>query len=1128
MRASSLLYLTSTIALSHFIIASPEYPQWWLDESVAASQPPPASGEMGFNQATWDAWMAGNYVPATLGQAKNLARAAYLTMEDAEAGSAGAAITSMVNMFSTDPADNYVPVNLGQLKAIAKPFYDRMHYTGFTVDLSDGTTTIAYGQYPWNPSTPVANNYFPANLGQVKHVFSFELDGWPPLSGGGGSPSVAWLLDYFGTVSVDLDADPDQDGIDTGDEYSYGLNPVYFDSDGDGMPDKYEHDRIAYLDPSDPDDASENPDGDGFTNFDEYVFGFDPQEYDNITRWMDGGTYHTLLQDEEGVVLALGKRADGALGIGAPSEIHSPEAIYDAPKFVQVSVSTQHALALGEDGTVWAWGNGAAGRLGLGNNSDKFAFPQKVPGLADIVEIATGDAFSMALRVDGSVWTWGYNVNGQLGLGNTATAYVPHMVSGIDGISARAVSIAAGDSHALAVLDDYTVKSWGSNGSGRLGNNDTTQQNAPVSVSNINGTTVKAVKASAGSNFSIVLLDDGELLSFGENGNGQLGIGSITDSYVPVSVIDGPSASGTAITGVIGIASGNLHTVAVLTDGSVLSWGIDTNGQLGNGAGGGSTYASAVSDFGPMELYQATLVGAGDAWSFAVLSDGTVRAWGYNAYGQLGIGDDDPASEQSSVAVLTLDDIISIDGGDETSSAITESGAFYTWGVVDSVGVLGNGLASTSSTYYPYPVDSLDSVEVISAGSSHSLALKDGDLYAWGTKGVGELGDPAFSTTEYSPQTVGSITTWELVSAGSSFSIGAYPSTTSPYNTEAWGWGENSSGQLGNSDMPNDATSPTVVDTSGGLGDILALAAGTDHTLALTTTGTVWSWGDNSQGQLGLGTTGSGMDEPQEISSLANVVAIAAGTDFSVALDEDGVVYAWGVNTVGQLGRASPSSSASPLTVSLSMPVVAIACGNAHTLVLARDGKVYTFGEGGDGQLGTGGTTVQKTPVFTGVSDAIAIAAGDTHSLILLSDGTVLGFGANSDQMIGIGNINDSGDRLLPRKIIKLQGFDSLAEGSFQTKLSKLHSALLDANFNGLDDSMETQYGISLAEKDSDGDGLANYLELQLGTNPMRADTDGDGVNDGQDAFPLNADLFNAGFGSPSDTTAPVITLLEP
>ncbi|GHC07154.1 thrombospondin type 3 repeat-containing protein [Cerasicoccus arenae] len=236
-----LLYLPLLLLCAVSLLnAGPTYPAWWLSEGVVASQPPPALGEPGYNQATYDAWMADNYAVANLGQAKNLARAAYNTMDAAESGSAGTVIHDMVTAFSEDAEVNNGALNLGQLKAISAPFYDRMHDEGFSVALADGTI-IASGGYPWNPATPVSENYALANLGQLKHAFSFNLTNWRPPIGdvdGDGLPDdwegviiTGGLTDQNGDNVVDIfdvqpDDDFDNDGLSNLEEFLVGTDPT--------------------------------------------------------------------------------------------------------------------------------------------------------------------------------------------------------------------------------------------------------------------------------------------------------------------------------------------------------------------------------------------------------------------------------------------------------------------------------------------------------------------------------------------------------------------------------------------------------------------------------------------------------------------------------------------------------------------------------------------------------------------------------------------------------------------------------------------------------------------------------------------------------------------------------------
>ncbi|WOO42198.1 hypothetical protein [Rubellicoccus peritrichatus] len=237
--AFSVLSVTSFITPAH----SATYPQWWIDQGVITDgqQPPAAPGETGHDPAVWDAWVAGNFAPANAGQAKNLAEKAMLEMEAKQVSSAGTTITSLVNGFSTTPETNYVPINAGQVKALAKTFYDHFHDLDFTVTLSDGTI-IADNTYPWDPATPVEQNYAPVNVGQLKYVFSFSLEDWPPPSAIIDSDNDGLADSIEIVIGSDLNnPDTDGNGLLDGEEYYAGLDPVNdVDLNDNYLPDDWE------------------------------------------------------------------------------------------------------------------------------------------------------------------------------------------------------------------------------------------------------------------------------------------------------------------------------------------------------------------------------------------------------------------------------------------------------------------------------------------------------------------------------------------------------------------------------------------------------------------------------------------------------------------------------------------------------------------------------------------------------------------------------------------------------------------------------------------------------------------------------------------------------------------------
>ncbi len=283
------------------------------------------------------------------------------------------------------------------------------------------------------------------------------------------------------------------------------------------------------------------------------------------------------------------------------------------------------------------------------------------------------------------------------------------------------------------------------------------------------------------------------------------------------------------------------------------------------------------------------------------------------------------------------------------------------------------------------------------AGPPGGGALPSQALYAWGSNDWGQLalgtsGDGT-PTPETKPVavTAPAQTAYRSVAAGGAHSLGL---TTAG---RVYAWGANFSGQLGVGSL-DPATRPEAVAVPG---TVVAVAAGSSHSLALTSTGSVYAWGANLFGQLGDGTT-TGSDLPVRVAipTGVTVTAIAAGGDHSLALTSTGSVYAWGANLFGQLGDGTTVSRDTPVAVPAPGGVVitAVAAGTGHSLALASTGSVYAWGFNASGQLGDG-TTVNRT-AMTAVhlpdGAAVAtIAAGEAHSLAVTTTGAVLAWGSN-------------------------------------------------------------------------------------------------------------------------------------
>jgi alpha-tubulin suppressor-like RCC1 family protein len=351
---------------------------------------------------------------------------------------------------------------------------------------------------------------------------------------------------------------------------------------------------------------------------------------------------------------------------------------------------------------------------------------------------------------------------------------------------------------------------------------------------------------------------------------------------------DCDGATNEGVCKVIAIAAGKLHSLALLEDTTLRSWGGNQYGELGIG--------NNVDQNGPRTVQGLTGVKAISAsstgnFSMALHSDGTVWTWGQNLYGQLGNGTFGAGTHSPvPVQVKNLDKVIAIKAGGGFALAVRNDGTVWSWGN-NNYGQVGNGTQFKATT--PVQVTGLTGVVAIAAGLDHSLALRnDGTLRAWGRNDLGQLGDGTASVK----------------------------------------------------------LSPVPVP---GLTGVKAIAAGELHSLALRNDGKVWAWGRNDKGQLGDDSTTNRLTPVQSLFT-GQGIAIAAGASHTAALDSGTFVYAWGHGAWGQLGNGSTNNLLLPFAMSASVWTTEIAAGGGHTLTLRDDGAVHACGQNTKGQLGDG------------------------------------------------------------------------------------------------------------------------------------------------------------------------------
>lgn len=357
-----------------------------------------------------------------------------------------------------------------------------------------------------------------------------------------------------------------------------------------------------------------------------------------------GGNHSVFLQDD-GTLLAWGKNDRGQLADGTTVRRSYPAPVLDgtgAPLGGIASVSTKsgHILFLTDDGDVLASGINTHGQAGETPFTDRLlpgaVLDEQGLPLSGVVDVAAGEGHSVALLADGSVVAWGYGE--RLGDGTPEDRASAAPVTYEDGSPVReAVAIAAGYGHSHALLADGSVVGWGLNGGGQLADGTFVNPRpwaVPTAVQV--GEVVQGLSPFEGGRGFGFARDPGSVLvGWGVNSYGQRGDGTTASSSVPVAVQD---ESGAPILDAVAADGGYYHGVALRQDGTLLAWGRNHKGQLGDGTTADRHQAVEVIDEAGLAVGDVVLVSAGSYHNLALLGDGTLLAWGYNGSGQLGDG----------------------------------------------------------------------------------------------------------------------------------------------------------------------------------------------------------------------------------------------------------------------------------------------------------------------------------------------------------------------------------------------------------------------------------------------------------------------------------------------------------
>lgn len=415
--------------------------------------------------------------------------------------------------------------------------------------------------------------------------------------------------------------------------------------------------------------------------------------------------------------------------------------------------------------------------------------------------------------------------------------------------------------------------------------------------------------------------------------------------------------------------------------------------------------------------------------SIGLKSDGSLWAWGYNGYVQL--GDGTAVNKNTPVPIATAVPWQAVSAGQNYNVALKTNGTIWAWGT-NNYGEIGNG---TSNTFILSPIQigvATDWVKIM-AGHTHTLALKNnGTLWAWGSNNNSQLGDGT-NVNRTTPIPIGTATDWLSISPGYTHSLAIKTDGT------LWGWGSNANGELG--DGTNTGKSvPVQIGTDN---NWVAVSTGQYHSKGIKADGTLWTWGRGIFGLHGDGTgsdnTGFNKSSPVQIGTATNWQAVSAGFETVTALKTDGSLWVWGKNNYGQVGDGTFVTRNIPVQNTTAVNCVALSQGMGfHDVAIHANGQLWTWGLNIFGQLGNATNTNSNIPINVDCGALSIEDLGSTQSGITIYPNPVATMlYLETDQTVLTVAVYDIAGRFLTSKTVEQNkvNFSELKTGNYILKI---------------------------------------------------------------------------------------------